>query len=453
MGVVAALVIAYPVMAWALGLATEHEWSTHEQLLLQRYPYLEQVKRDYRRGVYSSTEVVTYRLRGPSLQNFGGLTGGADTTRFELTLRNTIHHGPLPQMRAFAPATVRTEIVWPAPWRAKLSELFGKQPSLIIHSQLTWLGNRSIEVHSPPFQHNAPDGTALTWRGVVGTAVVGPDFNSYSANGTAAGFSLKSAGVSLALENLTFQTDQRSVFDQVYTGPMKLRLDRLDITQVAPARRVSVQDFMLDGHSSAQGEYVDMDAKLTANTLQMADFAATRLGYEIRLSHIHGPSLSAFTKAIQAAQAQSSDAVAHAQKTQEAFKTEGVEILLRDPVFEMPRIEMAMPEGELLISLKLNLKGLSRAELDGPPALVGSALAKHVQASADVRIDTALLDKLLDSTGKGDRLAAPLQGMQQQGYLKLDGKALTTHLVYRNGQLEVNGRSFPAVGPMPPPRP
>jgi uncharacterized protein YdgA (DUF945 family) len=41
--------------------------------------------------------------------------------------------------------------------------------------------------------------------------------------------------------------------------------------------------------------------------------------------------------------------------------------------------------------------------------------------------------------------------MQQQGYLKLDGKALTTHLTYRNGQLEVNGLNFPAVGPMPRP--
>ena len=113
----------------------------------------------------------------------------------------------------------------------------------------------------------------------------------------------------------------------------------------------------------------------------------------------------------------------------------------------MPRIALTMPEGELLISLKAHVQGLTRADLDDKT--LATAFAKHVQASADLRIDTALLDKLLDSTGKGDRLAAPLQGMQSQGYLKLDGKALTTHLTYRDGQLEINGLSFPALGRMP----
>jgi uncharacterized protein YdgA (DUF945 family) len=102
-----------------------------------------------------------------------------------------------------------------------------------------------------------------------------------------------------------------------------------------------------------------------------------------------------------------------------------------------------MPEGELLISIKASAQGLSRAELDGSPSAAGAALAKNLQASADLRIDTALLDKLLDSSGKSDVFAAQLQGLQRQGYLKLDGKALTTHLTYQGGQLKVNDLPFP----------
>ena len=69
-----------------------------------------------------------------------------------------------------------------------------------------------------------------------------------------------------------------------------------------------------------------------------------------------------------------------------------------------------------------------------------------------MRIDTALLDKLLDSTGKGDTIAAQMQGLQRQGYLKLDGKALTTHLTFQSGHLKVNDLPFPpmpAAGPGP----
>jgi hypothetical protein len=80
-------------------------------------------------------------------------------------------------------------------------------------------------------------------------------------------------------------------------------------------------------------------------------------------------------------------------------------------------------------------------------------LIKRLQASADLRIDTALLDKLLDSSGQGDRVTAQLQGLQRQGYLKLDGKALTTHLAYQGGQLKVNDLPFPPLGAMPRPPP
>ena len=100
----------------------------------------------------------------------------------------------------------------------------------------------------------------------------------------------------------------------------------------------------------------------------------------------------------------------------------------------------------MLVSIKAAVPGITRADLDVTPQLLMPALAKHLQASLDVRIDTALLDKLLDSTGKGDTIAAQMQGLQRQGYLKLDGKALTTHLTFQNGRIKVNDLPFP---PMP----
>jgi uncharacterized protein YdgA (DUF945 family) len=451
--VVAAVILAYPLAAWLIGLATAHEWQKREQLLLEQNPYLELVKHDYRRGIYSTTEELTYRLSGALLQDLHPLTGGADLARFQITVRNDIHHGPLPQLRTFAPATVDSALILPPDLQTKLVGLLGDKARLGIHTRLNWLGGSVTEIHSAPFEQNATDGTTIIARGLDGTHCMGRDLASYDGNLIARGLTIKSAAASIEIENLKIRAARNRVYDQVFVGPWNLALDRLELMQTTAGRQVSIRNFAIDTHSSMQSEYLDMDAKVTADSLQLSNFAASRLAYEIRFAHIHGPTLSALTRSLETAQAQSADRTAYAQKMQEALKTDGFEILLRDPVFEMPRIALTMPEGELLMSLKAHVQGLTRTDLDGSAAAMQKAFAKHVQASADLRIDTALLDKLLDSTGKGDRLAAPLQGLQSQGYLKLDGKALTTHLTYRDGQLEINGLAFPAMGPMPSQRP
>jgi uncharacterized protein YdgA (DUF945 family) len=215
---------------------------------------------------------------------------------------------------------------------------------------------------------------------------------------------------------------------------------------------MALRKVALTGGSNVQGEYIDMDARIDADSLELPQFSATRVGYEFRATHVHAASLAALNKSFMALQADSTNTTTpDLDRLQQVLKTDGVEILMRDPVFELPRIGFAMPEGELLVAIKASFHGLTRNEIEGSPNDAKVAVAKHVQASADVRIDTALLDKLLDSSGKGDRFAAPLQGLQRQGYLKLDGKALTTHLTYEGGQLKVNGLFFPAVGGMPQP--
>jgi uncharacterized protein YdgA (DUF945 family) len=232
-----------------------------------------------------------------------------------------------------------------------------------------------------------------------------------------------------------------------------MTLAGVEIEQTTPARKIALQKVALTGRSNVQGEYIDMDGTIDAASLELPQFSATRVGYEFRATHLHGPSVAALNKSFLALQADSTNTTPDLARMQQVLKTDGVEILLRDPVFELPRIGFAMPEGELLVSITASFHGLTRNEIEGSANDAKVALAKHLQASANVRIDTTLLDKLLDSTGKGDRFAAPLQGLERQGYLKLDGKALTTHLTYEGGQLKVNGLFFPAVGMMPQPPP
>lgn len=441
--IIVALVAGDPAAAWLIGLNVEHQWEQREQQILAKYPYVAVVKRDYHRGVYSATEEVTYGLRDPLLKSLRAIPGSAAWSGdLQLTLRHTIHHGPLPQLRAFAPATVDTEWELPPKLSQQLAAAFGSNTHLNVHTRMKWLGGSTTVLQSSAFEQQLSDGTTLAWRGFDGRIDLGRDIGAASVRLTFPGVDLKSPKGSLGLQDLKLSTDLQPTFDELTVGSTNMTVARVDIDQTVKGFKASAQNLSLDSKSSVNGEYMDMDVRFGVDALQAGQFSATRLVYETRFDHIHGPSLASFTKGMQAAQTATSTTPSP-DKIQAVFKTDGVEILLRDPVLEIPRIGFTMPEGELLISLKATMPGITRAQLDGPSNAIIPALVKHLQASADMRIDKALLDKLLNSSGKSDTLTGQLQALQGQGYIKLDGQVLTTHLRYQDGKLKVNDLPFP----------
>jgi uncharacterized protein YdgA (DUF945 family) len=457
--VVVVVALAYPAAAWLLGLSVEHQWNERERRALEQIPYFMVVKRDYRRGVYSSTEELTYGLQ-PFLVKSLGATGHTDPAdHVQFTIRNTIHHGPLPQLRAFAPATVDTELVLPPVLREKWVAVLGSEPGLSIHTRMKWLGGSTTLATSPAFQKQTPDGQAISWRGLDGKVELGRNLGSQSTGLSAPGLTLKSPTADASFEHFEFKSDLQPAFEVMSLGIMHATLGRLDIEEHSKGFNASVQNLSMDSKSTVNGEYLNMDVSLGTSALQAQQFAATKVVYEVHLGHAFGPAVAAMTKDLRAAQidaAASANPDPYTTKVMEAFKTSGVEILLHDPVLQIPRVGFTTPDGELLMSISATLPGITRADFDVAPQLLGPTVLRHLQASLDIRIDTALLDKLLDSTGKGETIAGQLQGLQRQGYIKLDGKALTTHLVFQNGQLKVNDLPFPpmpAGGPgMPVPR-
>ncbi len=80
----------------------------------------------------------------------------------------------------------------------------------------------------------------------------------------------------------------------------------------------------------------------------------------------------------------------------------GTELLLHEPVFSISRIGFAMPQGEVRLSATASEPGLKRAEIenrDGPQ--VQAALMEHLNVVADLRIDAALLNRLLADSDAG----------------------------------------------------
>jgi uncharacterized protein YdgA (DUF945 family) len=454
--VVVVVALAYPAAAWLLGMSVEHQWHERERLVVERVPYIEIVKSDYRRGVYSSTEEVTYALGGPMLRSMPAAGTLNWSAHAQFTVRNTVHHGPLPQLRTFAPATVDTEVILPADLPKNLAlALDTSKGTLTIHTRMNWLGGSTTLVKSQAFHTKVQDDREIDWRGLDASIELGRQFGTESIDLRAPGLHLQGPQSNVSFENLAIKLDTQTAFDPVTAGTAHLTLGRFDVEHSAQDFKATLQNLAFDSKTSVSGDYMNSAGTIGIDALQAGKFAATRLFYEQHLDHLHGPSLAAMTKALRIVPKDASTNATPADYTKqftEAFRTYGADIMAHEPVLDMPRIGFTTPDGELLISVKAAAPGITRADFDVAPQLLGAALAQHAQLSVDVRIDTALLDKLLDSTGKGDTIAAQMQGLQRQGYLKLDGKALTTHLTFQSGRIKVNDLPFPpmpAAGPGP----
>ena len=458
--VVVVLVLAYPAAAWLLGRMVEHNWEEREQNGLQQIPgyaqYVTIVKRDYRRGVYGATEEITIRLGEKFLKAIRS-SGNADWTgHVQLVVRNTIHHGPLPQLHDFAPATVDTEWVLPPEVHDKLLAAFKGKANLTIHTRMNWLGGSTTLVHSPAFNQPLEKIATIDWRGLDARLVAGREIGSGSVNLTSPGLTLKTEkGHTVGYQDLKLDSSLQPAYEVLNVGDLKLVLGQLQIEDANKPFKLTARNLAFESHSRLNGEFVDADGGLTIEAVQVNTFDTSHINYAARFTHIHGPAAAALTKALRAEQSDTPDtatpqeaAAASTKRLAAAFQGPGVDLLVKEPVVDITHLGFAMPEGALDISLKASMPGVTKEELQGGALdAVKTALVKHLQMSTDIRIDTAMLDKLLESTGKGENAAAQLQGLQRQGYIKLDGKALTTHLTYLGGQLKVNDLPFP---PRPP---
>jgi uncharacterized protein YdgA (DUF945 family) len=453
--VIAVIVLGYPLAAWIIGFSVERQIDAREQLALrQAGPYASIVERSYHRGVYGATEVVTFGLGPPTLKTIPG-AGGLSSLR--VTVRNTIHHGPLPRLRTVALATVDTELVLPPAVQKRIDTLLGGKKVIDLHTTLGWLGGYQSDFSSPAFSGEIAPNTTLSSSGIVGTSTATHNMASATSDVTAKSLSVADNQFQLQLDDLHIKAATQLAFKELNVGDVSFTLGRLDARSKKDDeadKKALLQQVALIGKTSVTGDYLDLRGSLTAASVQAPKFTASKLGYEFSMSHVYGPSFVDLINGMRDAgrDVSADGAAASQQKLAELFRKDGIEVLVHDPVIEISRIGFVMPEGELNFSAKFAAPGLKREDVTTAGPAMTAALVQHLQAQADIRVDTDLLDKLTEGTpGNGDKFAAQVRAFEGQGYIAHDGKALTTHLVFEHGKLSVNGKPFPP-GPGTPPR-
>jgi uncharacterized protein YdgA (DUF945 family) len=437
----AVICLAYPGMAWLIGLRVETSLADREQQAMERFPgTVTLINRQYQRGVYGATEELTYGLDAAALRALGPLAATPAEAGVRVTVRNTIHHGPLPQFRTIGLATMSTQVALPAQISAQLQALLGGEPAIRIHSRLGWFGGITAVVASPDYQGHLADGTQIGWQGVDVTSSANASLSSTSIDATVSGFQFKSAKLRGELAGLHFEADLKRAFDVLYTGPVTFKIATIKWQPQSSAGESLIQGLTLGGAGAAQGDYYKSTAQFGADAVQVPGYSITRAVYDISFEHLHGPTLAALTKDMRRNSASAGVAPPPAAAL-DTVKDHVIELLVHEPVINLARIGFAMPQGELRLSATASAPGLKREDLTGPQPQ--TALMQHLNVLADLRIDAALLARLLAVSGKQDAVSAQIDAFEHQGYIKRDGTALTAHLTFAGGKIAVNGRPYP----------
>jgi uncharacterized protein YdgA (DUF945 family) len=440
---VVAVPVAYTAAAWLIGMDVQAQLESGEQQALSNAPYLELTHHEYHRGIYGATELATYGVRLP-FPRMGALASATGRSPLELTVRNNIHHGPLPGFRSFGLASIDTQLVPPREVAQALNSVFGSQPMVSIRTTMGWLGGSATEFSSPAFHVQLPGGGTLSSRGLQGSVKFTRNGSSWSAHVASEGFGFEGPSGRTDLGELGFDATMRRAFDVIYVGDSDFKLARAEFhgSKGAP---FELSGLSVHGRSKADSEYVDIGADVAADGLKAQQLAFSRLVYGVRLSHLQGDSLASLTRAVRKQQASSGTGAPTSPPAAlgQAFNQYGVELLIHDPILEITRVGFAMPEGEFHLSAKVTAHGITREELSGPGGFM--TVLPHLDAVLDARVDTALLERLISMGPQADQRSAQISRLEQQGLLKRQGGAWVLQLAYHAGKLTINGQPYPPV--------
>ena len=434
----------YTSAAWWIGISTEHRLQQNEEQLLNSASYVAVVSRDYRRGVFSSTEDITYGIGG-SMGQYMRMSGAAAALgALRLTVHNTIQHGPLPGLRpTVALAVIDSQLLPPPPLQRAVAMILHGQPLLHAHTTLHWSGDSESTIESPDFQYRLPDGTLIVWNGIDGSVHAASAMARWSGQIEAPGLTIDGPKGRFELAGLTFKADMQRALDTFYIGHSEAQLSRVSAHAVN-GTVLLLQGMAMQSDTSLNAGYIGQHVSLGADRFDVAQLSLTRLGYVQSLSHLHADSLAALIAALRDAQrdeAMGTPSPAKASRAQmTAFGRYGLALAEHEPVLTIERLGFMAPEGEFRLSAKVAIPGLSPQELQGPAAMM--ALMTHLDMTADLRIDAALLDKLLEASGKRELVSGQLDQLERQGYLRRDGNTFTSTLAYHAGALTINGQPY-----------
>ena len=240
-GVAVLLVVAYPAAAWWAGKQVEATVA-EQYKTLDKLPLVKVVKREYQRGVFSSTEVATFEVLGELMRSIREERAGesadkapdakaAEPLRF--SVRSEISHGPYAGGQ-LAAASVDSELVFDDEARKEISKVFGDKKPLTTRTVFRFDGGGRSSMESPAFTHSfkAAEGedATVTWGGMKAEMDFTRDVESFGLQGTMPKLEIKdSKGVHMLMSDIKMSGNQKRLFKDeplLYGGTQRFEVLR-----------------------------------------------------------------------------------------------------------------------------------------------------------------------------------------------------------------------------------
>jgi len=469
--VVASLGLAWPAASWMLGKQIETALDTRYQQLTG-LPYLKVVERKFARGVFHSTEVVSFELNGALLREIARAgADGADLAGLQdaptddavaplrFTMRSEIAHGPLPGLATVAAAVAESELVLDDAVRKDLAGLFGDKKPLQLNTVYRFDGGGKATLSSPAFSATVPaaDGgeQRVVWQGVTISVDFAKNLQRYTVRGDAPGLEVRDAASHLMLSGMQLEGDQQRIFDDeplLYAGTQKLVIGELKFTGRGEtggdgqAESVQVKQLVYDIAMPAKGEFVDITAKLGAEVVQVGDKNYGPAHYDLRFGHMHARSVAQLSRAAMNMYSEASLQLARNGESEAVLATlmdPALELLAHNPEISVDRISFRSPHGEAAVSARVRTNDLQPEDLGNPLALIGK-LEVNGQMSLPERLLAELQAAGAESAEKAALSATVLEGQlagyAAQGLLLREQGFIKSTLEFKSGQLKVNGK-------------
>lgn len=374
----------------------------------------------------------------------------AEPMRFKVF--NDVLHGPVLGLSGLGIARVDTTLDLSEDIKTKIREVFGPKPALSMRTRVGFLGGATTTFASEGRTLVAKEGDDAevsyeTFKLAVG---YGRNLDTYDVDGKMPKFQVKEKNGNLVqVTHLTLDGDGKRVKGDLYDGDFALRIEEIKYEDSAGEGSFSVQDVHYVVETATKDNFVTMGAQMGSGELKSAAVESSGLQikeihYDFSLRRLHADSMEKIFKGMREAYtlspvARTPDAVEAAFF--EPMKEHGIELLKHDPEFSIDRIGVVTPEGEGVIKGLIRFVGVTPEDFSSPGAMgvVG-------KLDADITVEVAV--KLAEKVPNGATMAG---AAVDSGYAKREGEKYVCHIVFKNGELTVNGKpqAIPGLGGPP----
>lgn len=479
LAVVALPLVAYTGGAWYLGQRIENSHNAQAKQT-EGIPNVKLVKRDYQRGVFSSTETVVIELMGDTARALQA-TGEEAIEPIRLTVRTDIRHGPWIGGAEFDAGVAQSELVLEGEALEAVRKVFGDRKPLDIRTVYHFAGGGRSDLSSPAFVFDMPaddddDAMRVTWDGITARIDFAEGMTQYTMSGAAPKLEVTdAAGSRMAMTGLAFSGDQTRLFDDdplLYAGSQRFTVDAIsfhDRSGSAALPKVELAKLVYEVDIPKDGDFVDLVARIGAEKFEMAGTGYGPAHYDFSLRHLHARTTSRLYRSFMTMSADpalmTNPQAMQAQMGQ--LMGPAIELLGHAPVVAIDRLAFNTPQGPTSLSAKVSLPGITPDELANPLGLLGK-----VDASGALSLPEALVRSMMVERNKAGLLAVvgdeadpddiaamadaqfeqTLQPLTAQGYVTRADGQLSAKIAFSKGQLTVNGLPFnPAAMAQPAP--